>query len=78
VSKDLGGINLNPTDKALQVKNSGGGDIKFKLDPAMLEELRNAPGFVPVIINVQPLKDLPMFLGLSDDSSDSPQVAAVL
>jgi hypothetical protein len=30
----------------------------------MLEQLRNAPGLVPVIINVQPLKDLNQFLGI--------------
>jgi hypothetical protein len=38
--------------------------IKFHLDPAMLEQLRNAPGFVPVIINVQPMTDLRKFLGI--------------
>jgi hypothetical protein len=36
--------------------------IQFHLDPAMLEQLQNAPGFVPVIINIQPLKDISVFL----------------
>ena len=42
-------------------------------DPAMLEQLRNAPGFVPVIINIQPMTDLRMFLGLADNQS-KPQI----
>ena len=41
--------------------------IKFHLDPAMLAQLRNAPGFVPVIISVQPLEDLQGFLGVQND-----------
>jgi 5,10-methylenetetrahydrofolate reductase len=55
-----GGIDLNSIDQNLQTKENG--EIKFAIDPAMLEELRNAPGFVPVIINIQPLTDLPTFL----------------
>jgi hypothetical protein len=55
-----GGIDLNSIDKDLQTKENG--EIKFTIDPAMLEELQNAPGFVPVIINIQPLTDLPTFL----------------
>jgi len=57
---NLGGIDLT-SDKALSVQNNGQG-IKFHLDPAQLQELENAPGFVPVIINIQPLGDLKMFL----------------
>jgi len=38
--------------------------IKFHLTPAMLAQLQNAPGFVPGIINIQPLKSLSEFLGL--------------
>ncbi len=60
-----GGIDFKPdkVDSAFVVKNSGGA-IKFHIDPAMLQQLQNAPGFVPVIINIVPLKDLPEFLGL--------------
>jgi len=51
---------------------SGGNDntlgndkgIQFYLDPAMLQQLQNAPGFVPVIISVKPLEDLQGFLGI--------------
>jgi hypothetical protein len=43
--------------------------IRFHLDPAMLVQLQNASGFVPVIINIQPLKSLSGFLGLNQDSA---------
>jgi hypothetical protein len=62
--KDVGGIDLT-SDKVLEVKEEGAG-IKFKMDPAMLEEFRNAPGLVPVIINIEPIKDLPRFLGVQN------------
>jgi hypothetical protein len=62
---EKGGIDLTPANMNLQTQNSGE-SIKFYLDPAILEQLRNAPGFVPVIINVQPMTDLRTFLGLAD------------
>jgi len=67
-----GGIDFNSDKMNLQVKmdsrlrgndNSG---IKFHIDHAPLEQLQNAPGFTPVIINIQPMTDLKMFLGLSE------------
>jgi len=67
-----GGIDLSSDKMNLQTKmdsrfrgnhNSG---IKFHLDPAQLQELENAPGFVPVIISIQPLNDLKTFLGVMD------------
>lgn len=65
VNKDLGGIDLTQANKYLQTKN-GDGEIKFHMDPAMLRQFQNAPGFVPVIINIQPMNDLRTFLGLND------------
>jgi hypothetical protein len=62
-----GGIDLT-SDKALTVQNNGQG-IKFHLDPAQLAQLQNAPGFVPVIINIQPLKSLPEFLGINQSQA---------
>ena len=46
--------------------------ISFHMDAAMLQKLQNAPGFVPVIINVQPLKSLTEFLGLNIGPADKP------
>jgi len=61
MSSGTGGIDLT-SDKALSVQNNGQG-IKFHLDPAQLAQLQNTPGFVPVIISIQPLKSLQEFLG---------------
>ena len=57
-----GGIDLTSANMNLQTQNNGGA-IKFHMDPAMLNQLQNAPGFVPVIISVRPLSDLRQFLG---------------
>jgi len=86
-----GGIDLTPDKMNLQTKtdssptaqNDGGmlarddasQGIKFHLDAAQLLRLQNAPGFVPVIINVQPLKSLTEFLGLNLKSSNNPDEA---
>ena len=61
-----GGIDLNAVEKKLQTQNING-EIKFHIDPAMLEQLQNAPGFVPVIIDIQPMTDLRVFLGLQEN-----------
>jgi hypothetical protein len=64
--RDTGGIDLTPANMNLQTQNNGGA-IKFHLDPAILQQLQNASGFVPVIINIQPMNNLKMFLGLADN-----------
>jgi len=58
-----GGIDLTPPRMNLKTPNSSGMGIKFHLDPAMFEQLRNATGFVPVIINMKPVADIRLFLG---------------
>jgi len=63
-----GGIDLTAANMNLQTQ-SNGGEIKFHLDPAMLQQLQNAPGFVPVIINIQPMTSLRQFLGLNVQES---------
>ena len=60
-TSSTGGIDLTPANLNLQTQNSNG-QIKFHIDPAMLAQLQNAPGFVPVIINIQPVTDLKIFL----------------
>jgi hypothetical protein len=53
-----GGIDMSH----LEVGAKGG--IKFHIDPAQLAALQNAPGFVPVIVSIEPENDLKGFLGL--------------
>jgi len=66
---NTGGIDLTPANKVLQTQNTGE-SIKFHLNPAQLAQLQNAPGFVPVIISIQPMTNLREFLGL-DQSTQS-------
>ncbi len=63
--KKVGGIDFNSDKMKVEITNEGQG-IKFDLDPIVLEQFRNAPGFEPVITRVQPLKDLPVFLGITN------------
>ena len=85
VVQNTGGIDLTADKTPLEVKmdsrwslppnaSVGGGNdkegIKFNIDPAMLQQLQNAPGFVPVIINIQPMTDLRMFLGLQENKPE--------
>ena len=53
-----GGIDLATVKDKIQTDDI----IRFHIDPAQLAQLQNAPGFVPVIINIQPMRDLQGFL----------------
>ncbi|MBF0571302.1 MAG: hypothetical protein HQL12_05460 [Candidatus Omnitrophica bacterium] len=82
LGEENGGIDFSPVNMNLQTKvedsrfrgndNVKGGDvnggIKFYLDPAVLQQLQNAPGFVPVIINIQPIINLRQFLGIKENA----------
>ena len=62
-----GGIDLTPANLHVEstLEGTGGGNgITFHLDAAQLVKLQNAPGFVPVIISIQPLYSFSKFLGL--------------
>jgi hypothetical protein len=65
-----GGIDLTRANMNMQTLNGGRG-INFHLDAAMLQKLQNAPGFVPVIVNIQPLADIKTFLGLDTSRQTS-------
>ncbi len=60
-----GGIDLTPLRMDLQTAGSGD-EFTFNIDPVMLQKFQDAPGFSPVIINIQPVTDLKMFLGVKD------------
>ena len=65
-----GGIDFTPARMKVEDINTGQG-IKFHLDPTLLKQLQNAPGFVPVIINIQPMRNLEVFLGLAEEKDIS-------
>jgi predicted transcriptional regulator len=64
-----GGIDLTPAKNVLKTQNAGEA-IMFHLDPAQLQQLQNAPGFVPVIISIQPMNDLRGFLGIGETQTE--------
>ncbi len=69
-AETVGGIDLTVGNLNLQTQSSNG-EISFKIDPAMLEQLQNASGFSPVIIQMQPLTDVKGFLGMKDREKET-------
>jgi len=68
-SSPVGGINLNPALMDLQIKRDGKGvPLPFNLQPL---EIMDIEGFIPVIINVTPVINLPMLLGWADTEADT-------
>ncbi len=63
-----GGIDFNPQKIKLETEGKGE-KIQFKIDSTTIENMR-IDGFVPIIINVQPLSNLPLFLGFDTKSSE--------
>lgn len=69
-SAQKGGIDLTADRLDLQTGADGGrSGVRFNVDPAQLQAFQNAPGFVPVIMNIQPLESLPRFLGVKSGAS---------
>lgn len=62
-----GGINLNPDLLDLQIKRDDNG-VPFPVMQQPLESM-NIQGFLPVIMNVTPINNLPLLLGLDDDEA---------
>jgi len=62
--KDLGGINLNPALLNLQIKRDGNG-VPLPLPQQPIGNMK-IEGFLPVIINVTPINNLPFILGIGE------------
>lgn len=62
-----GGIDLNPALLDLQIKRDGNG-VPLPLPQQPIENMR-IEGFIPIIINVTPVTNLPMLLGLADEEA---------
>ena len=68
-----GGIDLTRDKMGLEVETSGSGGVSFQFDPAMIQQLKDASGLTPVIIDIQPMTtSVPVFLGLSDTKAEKP------
>lgn len=65
----VGGIDLNPRLLDLQIRRDNTGvPLPFNQQPF---ENMNIDGFIPVIINVSPVTNLPLLLGLKDDNQEN-------
>jgi len=73
-SSPVGGIDLNPKLLDLQIKRDGNG-IPLPLNLQPIESM-NIEGFLPVIINVTPVINLPLFLGLDTTPKGDPVKSA--
>jgi len=72
-SKKKGGIDLNPAHLDLQIKRDGSG-VPLPLLQQPIENM-HIEGFVPVIINVTPIMNLPMLLGVTFPEEESQDVS---
>ena len=65
VDNSYGGIDLTAEKLNLQLQNAGK-EIKFKVDPAMLAQLQNVPGFAPNVIGLEAMTELSLkkFFGI--------------
>ncbi len=62
-SAERGGIDLTATKVITGLRGSQ--EIRFHIDPAQLAAFQNAPGFVPVIIYMRPMRNIRGFLGMN-------------
>jgi len=54
----------------LQTQNSGG-EIRFHVDQAMLQQLQESPGFEARVISIEPMNNLREFLGLKVEREEA-------
>lgn len=74
-----GGIDLTPAQMDLVVRSFTSvlgkqNNLRLKFDPAMHGMLMKAAGFEPVIVNMQPLKSLPGFLGFNQEAPKTAKI----
>ncbi len=75
-AKEVGGIDLNPALLDLQIKRDGNGAPL----PLLQQPIENMhiEGFLPIIINVTPLTNLPLLLGLADTEQDADEITPAM
>ena len=65
--KAPGGIDLNPALLDLQIKRDGNG-IPLPVNQQPIHNMK-IDGFIPIIINVTPISNLPLILGFVDEGA---------
>jgi len=72
VKKTHGGIDFNSAHLNLQIKRDGKG-VPLPISQQPLEEMQ-IDGFLPVIINIVPVMDLPLLLGIAKQEEEEKRV----
>jgi len=65
--KNPGGIDLNP--QAIEMDKSGSG-VDFPVPAFDPTQFQNIEGFIPIIINVSPITNIPLLLGLTETAEE--------
>ncbi len=68
-----GGIDLNPTMLNMNIQRDGNG-VALPASRQSIENI-NVRGFIPVIINITPIVNLPLLIGLVDTEKESDSVS---
>nr|MBP9855424.1 DEAD/DEAH box helicase [Candidatus Omnitrophota bacterium] len=66
--QDVGGIDFNPNNINLEIKNDGK-DISIPIDEQQIQ-MDHIGGFTPVIINITSILNFPQVLGLKENEED--------
>lgn len=68
LSKNVGGIDLNPNAFTLESTGEASG-LYLPMDPQRLEQFKRVEGFYPFILNIAPVTNLPILLGVAEDKN---------
>ncbi|MBF0385064.1 MAG: UTP--glucose-1-phosphate uridylyltransferase, partial [Candidatus Omnitrophica bacterium] len=74
-ASEVGGINLNPKIFDLQIKRDGKG-VPLPINYQQIENI-NIQGFIPIIINITPINNLPLLLGVADTENNSVDLSKI-
>ena len=70
-NKEKGGIDLNPNSIDMNTEKENGIGLQVPVvTPHMIEKFQGLTGFSPTIINIAPVINLPLLLGINAESSD--------
>jgi hypothetical protein len=76
--RKVGGIDLNPANLKIEINKQNGG-VNVQYDPQLIEQLRQQgiDGFVPFIINIQPMTSVMPLLGESSTDQKPMQLTSL-
>ena len=73
MAREVGGIDMNPNH--FQLEEHGQADkFNVSVDPAQFQNM-NIEGFIPVIINITPVTNVPLLLGIVDQKEKPAQIS---